>query len=308
MIKEIIKKVKLVLFRWRLKRNNFYEDITIVKKKVITRRGEEKETKYVRKIAKKVIAEWMFSLQEEGINIRKFKYLFSELDEIVFPIKIYDVDFYKYGRLIDINFIDNEGKSYYMSKRKLFYTEDASYIIGRRNNKLEPLVDRSFYYKISKDKRIGLMETSATQLNTDGYSYGEMSLRFYYNYAYSTTTAELSSIKMMKEIKIEYLGIDKELEKNLMRFLFENSNKESYYYDSFAILKWLISQISNKENLLSIETKIESKSQVLLGSEVKLKNGIVKKYTYTKIISEEEIQIIQNMFTKELYQFLEENN
>lgn len=104
------KKMRLALSRKRLEKNDFYEEITF-------------EDKVVSKNVKKIVAEWMFLLEEyKKIRIERFKELFSELHEIVFPIKI-KKSYYSSGSF-DIIIVDNESKEYYMSKRSIYYYND----------------------------------------------------------------------------------------------------------------------------------------------------------------------------------------
>ena len=65
--------LKVELLRRVLEKSGFYEDIIF-------------ENKFVSEKVKKIVAKWMFNLQEfRNIEVKKFRDLFKELDEIVFP-------------------------------------------------------------------------------------------------------------------------------------------------------------------------------------------------------------------------------
>lgn len=89
------RRMRLTLFRAKLETSRFYEGVTF------QRRVEKRKVK-------KILAEWMFYLERfKEIRVGSFKELFSELHEIVFPIKIKEC----YGNSLDIIIIDNKGKS-----------------------------------------------------------------------------------------------------------------------------------------------------------------------------------------------------
>lgn len=67
------RELKVNLLRKTLEKSGFYEDIIF-------------ENKFVSEKVKKIVAKWMFNLQEfRDIEVKKFRDLFKELDEIVFP-------------------------------------------------------------------------------------------------------------------------------------------------------------------------------------------------------------------------------
>lgn len=282
------RKLRITLLRRKIEKSNFYEEIIF-------------ENKIVEKNVKKILAEWMASLQEyKQIRVKKFKDLFVELNEIIFPIRIKDSYGYK---SIDIIFLDAEGKEYYMLKRNLYdYYTMETYIIGRRNSSLEPLVDRDFHYKICEDKSIALIETGAMQLKQDGTN-GDIVVDFCPNSIERTTEAKLSSYKQKRKIKIKYPMMSEELDKMVLSFLFNINEATWYYYNVFPILKWIAAVIPDKQVSISIIAEIEEK----IYSEIEVVNGIVKKYTITEIINEGEIHIIEKVFSKDLKEFLTEN-
>lgn len=282
------RKMRLALLRTKLATNGFYKGITF-------------QNRVIKRKVKKVLAEWMFCLERyKEIRVESFKELFSELHEVVFPIKIEEC----YGRSLDIIFIDNEGKEYYMSKRCIYsYKEIENYIIGRRNSLLEPLVDRDFHYKISKDGTIILMETGAMKLKPDGKN-DDTVVDFCYDSQKYTTEATLRFYASNNKMKMQYPTMGCEFDKKVLKFLFHINEKDYNFYDVFPVLKWIILTMPNEKVSLSITAEEEGD----ICSEVNITNGIVQRYTKTEIISEGEISISKLIFAKELEEFLSEKS
>lgn len=283
------RKLRMALLRIRLDKSDFYEDIIF-------------EKKLVNEDVKRIVAEWMTNLQNyKQIRVEKFKDLFNELDEIIFPIKIKES--YSY-RCLEIEFLDNEGKEYYMSKRNLYnYYDIETYIIGRKNSLLEPLVDRDFHYKISEDKTIILTETGAMRLKQDGTD-DDIVVEFCYDSEKHTTEAKLKSYVSTNKIKIKYPTMSDEFDKMVLVFLFDSNETKWYYYNVFPILKWIAETISDEKVSISITAEIEGE----ICSEIDVVNGIVQKYTTTEIKNEGELHIIKKIFAKDLKIFLTENS
>lgn len=285
------RKLKSVLFRIKLIFSNFYEDITFA-------------DKIVKKNVKSILAKWMFYLANyKEIRIGKFKELFSELNEIVFPIQIKDC--YGYDSL-DILIIDNEGKEYYMSKRNTSiygYNEVGTYIIRRRNSSLEPLVDRDFHYEISEEKNIVLRETGAMRLKPDGTSYNVV-VDFCFDSQKHTTEARLHSYTSSNTIKLCYPTMACEFDTKVLNFLFDINENNFCYYDVFPILKWLLLRLPNEGISLSITTEVEEE----ICSEIDVVNGIVHRYIKTEITSEGGMKTSKVIFYKKLEDFLAENS
>lgn len=284
------REMQLAVLRTRLEKSYFYEDIIF-------------ENKFINKRVKESISNWMFNLEKfKKIKIKKFKDLFSEFSEIVFPIKIVDSYGYRYG--LDIIIIDNEGKKYYMLKIDIWkYDEMETYSIGRRNSPLEPLIDREFCYKISKDNTITLMEIGAMKLKPDGTN-DDILVNFCYNSQNNTTVATVSVSKTTKEMKIHYPTMNNDFDKKILEYLFHINEGNFYYYDVFPILKWMLLTISEEDVSLSITAEIEKE----IYSEIYIVNGIVQIYTKTEIINEEEMRINKVIFAKRLEEFLTKRN
>lgn len=281
--------VEMLLLHSNLEKRGFYEDIIF-------------ESKTVKKDVKRVIEQWIFYLQKyRGIRIEKFKKMFYQLNEIAFPIKISKS--YCHCSILEIQIIDNEGKEYYMSNISINdYDCMVNYIISRRNSPLEPLVEREFHYKISKDSSIILIKTGIMGLKEDGKN-DDIVVDFVYDYEENTTQVTLSSFVTTNIIKICYPTINRELEKRIYEFLKSIKDEISYYYDVFQILKWILTNIESNDISLSIITEVENE----IYSQIAIIEGKVKKYTYTQI-SEEEVHIIVKNVSKDLSKFLIENN
>lgn len=282
------RKIRKALFRARLEISGFYDGVTF-------------QGKNVEKKVKKVLAEWMFCLKEyKEIRVECFKDLFSKLHEVTFPIKIEE----GYGSSLNIIIIDNKGTEYYMIKRGIYvYNDMESYIIGRRNGLLEPLVDRDFHYKISKDGTITLIETGAMKLKED-VTNDDIVVDFCFDSKEHTTEATLKSYASNSKIKMKYTTMDDEFDKKVQEYLFNVNEKNYYYYDVFPILKWMLSTLPSQNVSLSITAEVDDE----ICSEVDVVQGIVQRYAKTEIINEGEYRTSIDVFAKMIEDFLAERS
>ena len=278
------KKLRLTLLRIKLQTNHFYDDIIF-------------KDKSVKKIVKRKISEWIYRLQDyKHIKLKRFKDLFTELKEIIFPIIIME----SYGSSVsnlDIKFVDNEGHEYYMSS----YGDVSNYIIGRRNSDLEPLIDRDFHYKIHEDKTIELMATGAMKLKQDSTN-DAVVVDFNYDYQNHITTATFKSYSSSNQMRIKYPTLDSSFDKKVFEYLLNINDTEWYYYDVLPILKWMVTEMPDKNVSISIIAEINGE----ISAEIDVLDGIVQKYVITKIIFEGEIRIFKSIFSKNLQEFLNE--
>lgn len=282
------RKIRKALFRARLEISGFYDGVTF-------------QGKNVEKKVKKVLAEWMFCLKEyKEIRVECFKDLFSKLHEVAFPIKIEE----GYGSSLNIIIIDNKGTEYYMIKRGIYvYNDMESYIIGRRNGLLEPLVDRDFHYKISKDGTITLIETGAMKLKED-VTNDDIVVDFCFDSKEHTTEATLKSYASNSKIKMKYTTMDDEFDKKVQEYLFNVNERSYYYYDVFPILKWMLSTLPSQNVSLSITAEVDDE----ICSEVDVVQGIVQRYAKTEIINEGEYRTSIDVFAKMIEDFLAERS
>lgn len=282
------RKIRKALFRARLEISGFYDGVTF-------------QGKNVEKKVKKVLAEWMFCLKEyKEIRVECFKDLFSKLHEMAFPIKIEE----GYGSSLNIIIIDNKGTEYYMTKRGIYvYNDMESYIIGRRNGLLEPLVDRDFHYKISKDGTITLIETGAMKLKED-VTNDDIVVDFSFDSEKHTTEATLKSYASNSKIKMKYTTMDDEFDKKVQEYLFNVNEKNYYYYDVFPILKWMISTLPSQNVSLSITAEVDDE----ICSKIDVVQGIVQRYAKTEIINEGERRTSIDVFAKRIEDFLAEKS
>ncbi len=282
------RKIRKALFRARLEISGFYDGVTF-------------QGKNVEKKVKKILAEWMFCLKEyKEIRVECFKDLFSKLHEVAFPIKIEE----GYGSSLNIIIIDNKGTEYYMIKRGIYvYNDMQSYIIGRRNGLLEPLVDRDFHYKISKDGTITLIETGAMKLKED-VTNDDIVVDFCFDSKEHTTEATLKSYASNSKIKMKYTTMDDEFDKKVQEYLFNVNEKNYYYYDVFPILKWMLSTLPSQNVSLSITAEVDDE----ICSEVDVVQGIVQRYVKTEIINEGEYRTSIDVFAKMIEDFLAERS
>ncbi len=279
---------KLITLSEDIRKNEFYED-------VIFKEGKSKLKEFMSNWTRKLQSYKQIDMQ---ITIKKFKDLLIPIGEIVFPIEI-DYVFSGKSRL-DANFTDNEGKCYYIMINLYSYKEVNTYIVGRRNSKIELLIDRNYTLEITTEK-INLIETGLLKLKEDGTNTDE-TVTFYYNYENNTTEAKLKSYSSNRRLKIQYKTMNSEFDKKVAGFLFSINEEHWYYYNVYPILEWITKSL---EQNISISIKTEVDKEVY--SEIEVVEGIVHKYTRTEIVNEGEMHIIKVIFAKNLNEFLEEN-
>lgn len=268
--------------REKLENSGFYNEIIF-------------DNEFVENNSKNVLAKWLYNMSNyKYIRIEKFRNIFNELTEIVFPITIKNCLSLS---SIHIEIIDAEGKEYYFLKKLIYaYNDMEKYVIGRRNSSLEVL--KEFYYSISKDGKVELIQTSIKPKQNG--TNNDIIVEFFYNAIENTTEAELKSLVSNRKIRIKY-PTNEEFDKKVLNF-FLNSNKPIwYYYNVFPILKWLNEIMPNKKVSFSIIAEIEGE----VFSKIKAVDGIVQEYIVTKIISEEEIVISRRILAQKIDAFLD---
>ena len=279
-IKWKFRKLKVALMRRKLEKSDFYEDVTF-------------STDIFKEWTQDCFAIWMYDLKRyHQIEIKKFKDLFENSNEIGFPIQIKRSS----GGGIDINFIDRNGEEYYIYNRSIYdYYKMKEYYIGKRDTLSEPPVDKSYHYRMCKGGAIVLVETSILKLEQDENS--ETMCEILYNY--STNTEEIIMHFQDRKIKIEYPIRDNKIRKEIVKYIWECVETKWYFYDVFPVLKWM-ENIIEKDATIHIVAEINNE----VFSEIKIEDGIVQKYTVTQIINEGEMHIIQKIFTKKIEEFL----
>lgn len=278
-----MKSKKLMLYlRTKIGTESFYEDITF----------KVNSTELKMRILK-----WCDNLEKyRGLKINQFKDLLLPLNEIVLPVKINNV--FCGMSMLDIDFTDSEGKKYYMIQDTFYdYNTMNTYTIGRRNSKLEPLIDRDFTFKILEDN-IELIASGVLKLKEDGKN-DEIAVDFQYNKEENLTQATLKSYVVNRTIKIQYPTMDMEFDKDVLEFLFKINEEHWHYYDVFSILRW-ISTILKEPICVSIIAEVEKETT----SEIDVVKGKVQKYKVTQIINKGEVHITKKIFSRDLEEFL----
>lgn len=281
-IKWEFRKLKVALMRKKLEQSDFFEGVSFT--------GD-----IIKEEIQKGVARWMFDLKKyKQIEIKKFKDLFSD-SEVTFPIEIEWAMFTTY---ININIIDAYGNKYYMSNENAYdYHRISEYSIGKRNDSSEPLIDKELCYRICKDGTNELIKTIFLKLNQDGSNsdtIGEI---------YFDDITRITICSNYNKIKVEYPKRTEEFDEEVIKYLFECIETKWYYYDVYPILKWMVGEM--KEHM-SVHIVAEINGEIF--SEIEIEDDIVKKYTSTQIISEEEMHTLKKVFVKELNEFLLENN
>lgn len=284
------RKVQLELVRSKLDESDFYEDIIFANDEV-------------KELAQKKIASWMLSLEiceTVQAEIKKFKELFSKVDGISFPIEIQNSNSSLFS--IDISIVDRNGKQYYISKDDIYDCYNITeYYIGRRNTTTKSYIDYENCYKICKNEVIKKLKATVVKINLDGTN-KESIYETYYNQQNNMQVIEFLENEKRK-IKIEYQIVSKEIGKKIFEDFLELDDTKWYYYDVFAIFKWVVNKMEDSDmNSLHIIAEIDNE----VYSEIKMVDNIVQTYTTTQVIREDEMHIIKKLFAKKLEEFLAE--
>lgn len=284
--------ISLAVLRARLEINHFYDDIIF-------------EGKSVGKEFKKIVEKWLFNLERyKHIRLEKFRSLFSQLQEVIFPIKI-EWCYESIGRC-NIEFLDNEGKKYYfIIIDYLNWNNMDKYIIERRNSFLEPLIDRVFNYKIIEDQTISLIKTTVMQLKLNKDADDKV-VEFSYDYKNSTTKATLKFDTATIKIELTYPSKNSVFDKKVQEYLF-NLTSTKCYYDVLPILKW-IALVMKNEITICITSELEDDERSIIFSIIEVENDIVQIYIKTEVVGYEEIRTTRKIFAKNLEEFIAENS
>lgn len=284
------RKVQLELMRSKLEKSDFYEEIIFANDEV-------------KELAQKKIASWMLSLEiceTVEAEIKKFKDLFSNVDEISFPIEIQNSNSSLFG--IDISIVDRNGKQYYMSKDDIYDCYNITeYYIGSCNTITKPYIDYENCYEICKNESIKKLKATAVKINSDGTNKDSI-YETYYNQQINMQVIEFFG-KEKRKIRIEYPIVSKEIGKKIFEDFLEWDDTKWYYYDVFPIFKWLVNKMENYDmDSLHIIAEIDKE----VYSEIQMVNNIVQTYTVAQVISENEIHVIKKIFAKNIDEFLKE--
>lgn len=275
-------KLKKTVMRKSLEKTNFYKDVFF-------------SDDFCKKYSQKVIYEWIYNLEKyKHIKVKKFKDLFKEFNEIVFPIEIIHSNIG--GYFVQLDIIDISGKKYYFSQ-SCIWENINEYSIGRRNTTSKPFSDNEIHYRILKNEEIEGVKKYVVKLKDDGTN-GSPKYEEYYN-------ADMQVIEISDSngvIKIEY-PILENVKKELLAEFLRCNDKRWYYYDVFPIFKWIVDK-TKEYDIKAIHIVAEIDKEVY--SEIKMVDNVIQTYTITQVINEEEIHIIKKIFAKNIKKFLEE--
>lgn len=233
-IKWKFRKLKVALVRRKLEQSDFYEDVTF-------------STDIFKEWTQDCFAIWMYDLKRyHQIEIKKFKDLFEAADEVVFPIQI---KYSSRGTIkIDIDIIDSNGEEYYFYSNGVNdYYKMTEYCIGKRNSLSEPLVDKTYNFRICGDGTIELLKTTVLKLNQDG-SNSDIMYEFYYNHNTNTEVVTVYSKENKLTIKCP---IGYEIDKDVTKYF-----DKWCYYDVFLVLKSMVSKITGDDISIHIVAEI----------------------------------------------------
>ncbi len=278
-------RIDVILMQRKLEKSNFYEDVVFAND-TVKERGQ------------KNVAKWMVNLKRyKQIEIKRFIDLFSNLEEIKFPIKIKKSSKYE----LNLYIIDSLENKYHISSNGIFdYYNITKYFIGSINTKPELSIYRNFCYEISEEGIINLEKITIAKL--DKY---DLYYEIIYDYRYKNKTEEITvcSYEQDSQITVKYPMSSIEVNNEIFQYFLNNIERNWYYYDVFPIFKWLISKITGDD--VSIYIVAEIGNEVF--SEVEVVNGIVHKYTFTRVVNEGEVHVVKKVFAKKLEEFLKDD-
>lgn len=251
---------KIKRFRKKLEKNGFFEDVIFDKSEFILQEQDGG------------ISEWVYYLKKHGkLEVKKFKDLFSQLNEIIFPITITWAG--KTSHTVRLYFKDREENEYYFfNMHYLKKNRLRTFLIGRRNSSIEPLVDRTYYYQILSDsyelddynqviekEDIELYKTSVVKLNEDGTN-TDLFIEFSDDY-YENSATRVTRKSKNKEILMEYPSKGAEFDKKVEDILFNinaGSNKNKWiYYNVKPLLKEMMEIMEKEDVSIYIGAKLD---------------------------------------------------
>lgn len=278
---------KIKRFRKELIKKGFFEDVILNKASVVLHTTDGG------------ISSWIYYLKKyKKTEIKKFKDLFILLDEVEFPITI--TKMYGGSSSVRLSFEDKRGEEYYViNYHHLNYEELSKFIIGRRNSKIEPLIDRDFHYQISPDGDIKLYQSGVLKLNEDGTN-TDLVVEFNYDYDANFTKVIRKSYKNDMQLVLEYPSKGNKIDERIKEFMLNIMDGSNVYYDVVPILKNMLEIMDNKDISINIEAKFGGE----IHSEVKVEHNTVQRYTFTKRVSRERRCKTTDIFKKDLEDFL----
>lgn len=275
--------VKIKKFWKKLKKEGFFEEVSFEK------------TKFQGKIPEKGICTWLLRLNEYfGIDVKRFKDLFTKMPEVTFPINVTWI----YGSecRAEIGFKDAKNTEYYFVELNLLMASNIEdlkkYFIFRRNQRIEPLVAREFHFELDENDQIALNEIISCKLNNDLSNCGETVYTMYDE----ETTVEYKDSETAKVITVKTKEI-KGNEKKFEDILFAAGKQTGY--NVIPLIKSILEIMPNETVTMSVYVSIEGE----IYSGINIENHIVKEYISTEKVSEE-LKIVKTICSKELKNFI----
>ena len=287
-------------FRKELNKRGFFEDIILDKASLIMYASDAG------------ISGWMYCLNKyKKIEVEKFKDLFSQVDNIVFPITI--TKMFDEVDNVRFEFCDDLGNTYYFICDYYYWNfkQILQYIIVKEDNSSEKQewccqirINRGLfnYNQTIRDKDIELLKTSIRKSNKKGFN-TNIVVEFNYN-CYETATTKVIRKSGDKEIILEYPSEGSEFDRKVKDILFninEGINIKKWIYNNVKPLLKEMLKIMEKDN---ISIYIGAKLNNEVYAEVTVTDNTVKRHTYTKVVSEERMIITTDIFSKKLDEFL----
>ena len=226
---------------------------------------------------------WLVSLRKfHDIYIRNFEYLFSQIDNISFPVKVK-----MYSDLLSVT--DNDGRKF---KLNFIYYDDKSmrnFTISQISEDI--LFAQTFSLSPNKMKLVGL-----------SYSPSKISQReVKFQYDTESTTATLNLFDY--SLSVIYPHQESELDNKVLEYLWNVEQSEKFFYDLFPSFNFLLQFLQSCHNILITSCYSQASKDQLL-SEIDLSNGIVTKYSYTEKKSHRTLCLYQMTISKSVEEFL----
>lgn len=273
----------------KLKKEDFFEEANLEK------------TKFKGQISEKGICTWLLKLNEFGIEVKRFKDLFTKMTEVTFPINITRI--YDSACRTEIVFKDAKNTEYYLVLLNVLTNTNIEelkrYFILRINQRIEPLIFRTFYFEIGKKNQVVLNKISANQLGSDlSYREGTVSVKYdeEKKLEYKNSRTKTVITVKTKEIKEN----EKKFEETLFWAGIFTVKTEKDCYNAIPLIKFILELMPNETVTMSVAVGIDGE----IYSGINIENDIVKEYISTEIVSKNEIKIIRTICQKKLKEFI----
>ena len=264
--KDLIKKV---MFRRKIKRTNFFENVII----------EDNKNQ------KKIIEAFYYFNCIAEISITKFVNIFSKIEQIAYPIKIE----YLTKNLRIVDFIDKRGNRFFLEIKihSDYYTEKIlEYSIWDEIETNESIIIKKSVFEIN---RIGI-RTKRLE-----HYIGKTDKRCVVQYESEKTIISLKN----REKRVEIICFLNEEECNeIMKYLLDFENIQ--YDDIFSLFVNFVDENDKKKEIVSMKSLVKER----VCSEITVEEGNVTSYSYTERKNDDETILYTKYLLEDLTEFI----